>query len=354
MTLRSSQFFRLTALLFWAALLFACASPGSRGPTGKDTDQWTQEFLQAHELPQAEQIRRLDQLADEAPTTESARQARFEAARLTLRAGDIDDARRRFQAIVDAGTDNPEGSRSLYELGRLHWDHDDDPDGARRLLHRTITDTPPWAGSEFAMDFLIRRERRAGRLSELTDDLSQLIPRTENDRMAAQLHLARGTLLDELGEDPNRALAEYRSAYQRCPSCSAAEEALFQMGLLYQRYQRWDAALQALEIVANRTQRSFFVGTYHAHRASDSRFEMGLIELVHRQDYPAARSHFRTYLRIFPYGTRADEAAWHLVEIERLHGSDRTYRRALQQFIDDRPRSRYAAVAQRRLQQEAP
>ena len=333
---------------FALVLALACSSVPDEGTPSQE---WTREFLEVTRLAPEEADEGLARLAEEAPTQERAREAEFERARLALRNDDVESARARFQSIWDERQDDNFASRALYELGRIAIRHDENIDEGRRLLMKTIVETPPWAGAEFALQYLLRTDKRSGRIDALVSDLEQMATTIDDDRMASQLHLERGLLLDEKLDQPNGALAAYRQAFQRCSDCGATDEALYQMGTIYARHQQWAPAVASLGIVAKRTGRSFFVGTYNSQRAADARYLMGTVEFLYRQDYAAAKTHFRKYTRKFPNHRQAHEAAWHLVQIERLTGSERSYRRALQRFVDDYPHSSHIDEARRQLEE---
>lgn len=328
-----------TAILGMTAALIACGPFSPSRPEVAD-DEWTREYVEAGHLAPDEAQQRFAELAETAPGDPQARDAEFERARMALKAGDVDEARRLFDELYGANPDDRVASRALYERGRIAYEHDGDADDARQFLHRAITETPPWAGSELALDFYVRTERRDDRPQRLAGDLGRLAEDADDERMIAQIYLHRGVVLDEDLGDADGALDAYRSAYDTCFDCAAADEALFQMGQIYARHQNWDAALEAYAIVADRTKRSFFIGTYSSQRASDARYEMGRIEMLFRRDYEAATDHFEEFLSAFEGHLNADRVAWHLVEIERLSGTDRSHRRALEQFIDDYPHSR--------------
>lgn len=338
----------ISLTLVFAAGLTACKTATPDRPS---SSQWTQDYLEVMRLPPEEAEAALEELINRAPNQEKAREARFQKTSLTLRRGDIEAARQGFQKLWDDKNDDNTASRAIYELARIAAEHDEDGQEARRLLTTAIVDTPPWAGSEFALDYLIRTERRASRTDELATHINSMATTVKDDRMGARLHLEHGLLLADRSGQANAALDAFRAAHKRCRECAATDDALVAMAEIYTRHQSYGAAVQALNIVANRTQRSFFVGTYSSHRASDSRFALGEIELIYRRDYSAATGHFRTFIRDFPYDPRADDAAWYLVEIERESGSTGSHRRALRRFLRNYPESRHAPRAQKRIEE---
>lgn len=328
--------------------LMACTSAAPERPT---PTAWGESYLEAMRLPPDQIDGALEELARRAPTEEEARDANFERARIALRAGEAERARQIFQTLYDQRSDDAVGSRSLYELGRLAAEHDGNPDEAVSIMTRAVVETTPWAGSQFALDFLLRQEKRRDRRDELIDGLAQMAEDSQDDRMAARLHLERGLLLDSTQRDANGALQAYRAAFGRCAECAATDDALYAMAMIYTRYQDWDSAVATLDILAGRTGKSYFIGTYNSHRAADARYQLGLIEMLFRDDYAAATRHFRTYIDDFPNHRETDDAAWHLVELERFQGRDRAYRRALERFVRDYPHSGHVERAQRRLEE---
>ena len=345
---RGALAFAGVSVLF--VLSVACTPFGQSTP---EDERWTAAYSEATSLPPDDALRRLEQLAEHAPDQEKARAAELDRAKMLVETGDIDAAETAFQALRDERDDDNIASRALYELGRIAVEHHDDLAEGRRLLTNAIVDTPPWAGSEMALQFLIRTEHRAGRTEALVDELDAMATDTDDDRMAAQIHLERGLIFDEHLGDPDAALDAFRAAFDRCDDCASTDEALYQMANIYLDHQQYEPAIEALEIIADRTQDAWFIGTYHSLRASDARYLLGRIEMLHRQNYDAATDHFERFLDDFEHNLDTDRVAWHLVTIERLTGTERSYRRALEQFLDDHPESRYADDAEQRLREDS-
>ncbi|TXD37875.1 tetratricopeptide repeat protein [Lujinxingia vulgaris] len=341
---------RWPVALLSAALLSAtlgCATPATPEPT------WSDAFLAAMRLPDTQAEPEVAALAERAPNREQARDARFELARFALRRGDVALAEERFEALWAEGIEDHITSRALYESARIELEHHQRRAEAIALLHRAIAQTAPWAGTELALDFLKKIERQAGNQQTLIDDLSRIAAELENARLKAQLHLTIGELHHADLQDDEGALKAYRRAAKSCEDCSAADEAIWRMAEIYSAYQNFDAATRTLSVVAERTDTSWFVGSYNSHRAADARFELGRIHMLFLEDYEQARDHFERFIDTFPHAMRRDQAEWHLVEITRLTESERAYRRALRRFSDDFPESRLADEAHRRLEQRS-
>lgn len=333
--------------------MLAVASCSPFGEVTEQDREWVQDYASASRLEPSAAAEKLAALAENAPNDDKRRDALFDRARVLVDAGEIEDARRQFRALHEEDIDDNVSSRALYELGRIAAEHDEDFEQARRLLRQAIVDTSPWAGAELSMQFLIRLEQRLDRHEPLVALLDEISRQLDDDRIASQLHLERGLLLDDQLGRADAALQAFRDAFSRCSDCAAADEAVYQMAQIYVRHQRWQPAVDALEIIANRSRQSWFVGTYSSQRASDARFQLGRIELLYRNDYDAARDHFETFVDRFEHHSNTDDAAWHLVTIERLDGTARSYRRALQRFIDDYPHSRYVDEAKAELAEES-
>lgn len=308
-----------------------------------------EQYLEAMRQDPAQKEAELERLQREAPSDGQARNLAFERARKALRAGDLEEARGRFQSLWNENPDDAVASRAVYELGRIADEYDSDWEEARRLLRRAIVDTAPWAGADFALDYLLRQESRDERYESLTQLLAEMAADVEDGRMAARLHLERGRVLADALRRPNDALRAYRSAFERCADCAATDDAVFEMGQLYERFRMWDAAVEAYAVVAVRVEPAAFVGTYTSHRASDARYQMGIVELLHRHNFDDAAEHFETYLDDFPNHRRSDDAAWHLVTVEYRAGDEESVRRALERFVEEFPHSRHAERAQRKL-----
>ena len=316
-----------------------------------DVVEWTETAQQPDGLTKAERLEFLERLYREAPTRERARDARLELARELLRQDQPGAAREHFEALWAEEQDDPVASRARYELARLAVEVDQDLDSGRRLLRETIVDTPPWAGADLALDYLLRLEKPRQSPSALAAELGEMAGEMQDDRLASRLYLEKGRLLSPIAGRANDALQAFRAGYARCPDCAATDDSLMEMADIYARFQQWEPATQALEIVAARTERSFFVGTYSSHRASDARMRLGIIAMDHLQDLDAARAHFQRFLRDFDGHLHSDRAAWRLVQIEGLTGSPRSHRRALENFIERYPHSRRVPSAQALLRE---
>lgn len=339
----------VVGLLALALLLF-CSGCAGASTSSDDTTRWLNDYRQALVADDADQA--LAEVADRAPSNEKARDVQFDRARLALRAGDHQVARQRFQALWDARQDDAVASRALYELARLSLEADGDRDGALALAQQAIVATVPWAGSELALKFYVNTRGDQGEYEAAVRDLGQMADDVDNPRMAAQLHLQRGLFLDDPLGRADEALAAYRAAQTDCDDCAAADEALFQMGRIYARFQRWDSAISAYSTVAARAQQSIGVGTYSSQRAADARLELALIEWLFRDNPDAGRRHFRQFQDDFEEHRLSQSVAWHLVQWERLHGSDLDYRRALSAFADDYPDSQRVARAHQRREEQ--
>lgn len=308
-----------------------------------------EEYLEAMREDPAQAEATLDRLEEVAPSADQARNLAFDRARQALRDGDVEDARDRFRTLWDDDQDDAVASRATYELARIAHDQDDDWPEAQRLMRRAIVDTAPWAGADFALDYLLRHVRDEDSPESLAAALAQMAADVEDGRMAARLSLEQARILADELRRPNPAFVAYRTAFERCGDCAATDDALFEMGQLYERFHMWGPALDAYAIVADRVEPASFVGTYTSHRAADARYQMGLVELLHRNDYERAADHFETYVDEFPNHRRTDDAAWHLVTVERRAGDTESLRRALEQFLEDFPHSRHAQRAERQL-----
>ena len=343
----SSHPWPLLALLLLACLVGVSACSSTPQPSGHSG--WAEELNEILRLPPAEADDALKDLASRAPSTYQARNIEFERARLARRHGDYERAQQLFGALWDSDPDDSAASRARYELARIAWDVDGDPDGARGLLEETIVHTAPWAGADFALSFLLRKERGLQRHNELADTLLHLAEQSSDDPMRAKLYLERGQTLHDPLRRPNDALADFRRAFDACYDCSAADEALFQMGQIYEAHQRWQPAIAVYEILANRSDTASFVGTYASHRASKSRYRLGVIHLLFLSDYDAASDHFHAYIDRFDNHRYTDDSAWHLVQIERLRGNDDAFQRALERFVEHYPYSPYLDDARHQL-----
>ncbi|MBA2662601.1 MAG: tetratricopeptide repeat protein [Bradymonadaceae bacterium] len=324
--------------------LLACSA-------GRPVQRWNEDFLQAARLQDQRQFDEAEQhyvaLRARATTDGQRRQIDFELANITLRRGDKDGALAAYKAIWDSPVKDSVGGRALHESARIVAEKDLE---RALLLHRTvITEYPEHVAADFSLSVLRIHYGRTKEHHVLLELLDALYAVVAPSSIANHILFTRAVLLETELRDEDGALETYTRLYRGCDGCSLGDEALWQMAQIYVRRQHWQPAITILEALAARVETSWFVGTYNSPRAGDSRYQLGMICMLHRNDYDRASEHFELYIKTFPHNVETDDAAWHLVQIERLRGQTNAYQQGLLAFEKHYPDSRHVATARARL-----
>ncbi|MFU8805573.1 MAG: tetratricopeptide repeat protein [Bradymonadaceae bacterium] len=335
--------------LLGSALLFLLVACGSTTPT----QIWSEEFLETARQAEAGAATgseagaeaRYADLAHRAPTIERERQAEFEIARLANRQGRTAEALERFEALWSAPLKDSTGGRALYETALITANELDDREASLALHRRVIVEYPDFVASEFSLAEMKRQYTRRGEHQAFIDLLEAVHDEVAGTTVGHQVLFMRARQIQKHLGDDDRALQVYLDVHHGCIECAVGDDALWEMIQIYKARQWWNAASELLDHLARRTEASWFVGTYNSPRAGDARFELGLINLLFLEDYPAARSHFNQYLKDFPHSFHADDAAWHIVQSHRIEEDERLHQRKLERFLRDYPESRFARRA---------
>ena len=285
-------------------------------------------------------------LRAQAPDPEKRRDIDYELAKILLKRGDKAAALQAFLDIAKHKTKDNPGGKSLYEAARIVYE--DDIPASLSLYEQTIIEYPEFIASDFSLTALRIHYMREKQYDELLTVLDRLFLAVSTTNLSNHILFTRAKLYEEHLNDDNEALIAYRQLYYHCKGCSLADDTSWQMAQIYIRHQHWEPAIQILKELAEKVKPSWFIGTYNSPRAGDARFLLGELNLIFIGDYKAADEQFKLYMKDFPNTTRSDDAAWNLVEIQRLAGTKRSYKKSLDDFIRTYPESRYIKTIQAR------
>lgn len=319
--------------------------------------RWNDRVLEVGKLHDAGELdeaqRRYEELLENAPGHEERRYVLNELARIAERRGDWHTALDRYEQVYSQEYDDEAGARATYRSAKIVTERLGETERGRRLLRQTVTRYPASVSAEFSVRELAERFRDRGEFSRLEQYFDELYVEVEDQPVADNLLFALGMTLEEHADDEAGALAHYRTLYTNYPDGGLSDDALWQAAMIHKRHQRWPQAIELLETLADDVETSWFVGSYNSPWTNDARFELGLIHLLFLDDYDAAIEHFERYLSDFPHSVETDDAAWHIVEAHRLMGDKDGYRRAMEDFIEQYPESRFVRQATQRLAEEA-
>lgn len=315
--------------------------------------QWNDRVLEAGsqvDKGNLEEAReRYERLLDTAPEDEERRYVLVELGRIAEEQGDWRDALSYYERVWTGERDDEYGGEALYRTALIQQEQLGEPAKARKTLRRTIFEYPASVSAEFAVRDLTDFYLENRTLEQMNRDFREIYGRVEGEPVGDNVMFELGRALEASGDHDDEALAAYREVAITYGDDSLADDALWQMSKIYRRHQMWEPALQALELCAGMMEPSWFIGSYDSPWANDARFQLGIINLLFLDHYEQAVDHFETYLDDFPHSVFADDAAWHIIEAHRLAGSRGAYRESMRAFIEDFPESRHVRTARIRL-----
>lgn len=335
-----------------AAASFVCVTIFAAScATTKPRHMWTEQALQA-ETAQFEG--RLDEaeaeyqrLLGSAPNADKRRWLELNLGLLALQRGDEELGRERLAVVYEANDRDEHGANALYEVAKLA-----PPDQGVAARLRVVHRYPNQVAAEFALQEIVAFHEAHEQFGELQTLLEQLTGEVGDTELGDNVWFELALLRHDRLADPNGALDAYRHLYANYTKGPLADDALWEMANIYREYQQWQPAITLLTKLANDVEASWFVGSYDSDWVDDAIYDVGWIKLVHLSDYAGARDWFKRYLKKFPDGLLNDDAAWNLVEAQRLSG-DAGYREAMKEFVREYPESRYVRVATARLEGES-
>jgi tetratricopeptide (TPR) repeat protein len=318
-------------------LLAACA-------TTRPRHLWVDEALEAENKQAAGDFDAAEaeyrRLLNDAPTPSDRRWLTYNLGRVALERGERSEALELFADVYEEEVVDRFGANAMYDAAQLQRSHD-----MRLALIRRY---PGEVAAEFALADIVRtfETDHPKKLEQYLKELHSDVLETEvDDNVLFSLAALRLSRLD----DADGALEAYRTLYRQDPDGPLADDAIWEMARIYRSYQMWEPAVELLELLASDTESSWFVGLYRSEWVDDAVYELGMIHLLWLEDPDTARRWFKNYLKRYPEALYADDAAWQLVELERLQGEQRAYREALEEFSGRWPESRHARIARRRL-----
>lgn len=336
----------LAALVAGTSFVAGCSS-------NKPVHRWNDRVLEAGSIADrgdvTEAQSRYERLLESAPGTEERRYVLVELGRMAEEQGDWREALDYYERLWSRDVDDEYGARALYRTSVIQQEHLGEPARARKSKRRAIVQYPRSVSAEFAVRDLADYYSGRGALDEMARDFRQIYDQVAGKPIGDNIMFELGRALEASGQRDDDALAAYREVVRAYDDDSLADDALWQMAKIYRRHQMWRPAIAALELAADKMEVSWFVGDYNSPWANDARFQLGIINLLFLDKYDRAIEHFEQYLRDFPHSLYADDAAWHIVEAQRLAERGDRYRKALRDFLDDFPESRHVRTAKNRL-----
>lgn len=340
-----SQYCRFIAMIIALSLLFYGLSGCA---TTKPRHQWTESALNAEtahaegRLDEAESA--YQRLLPDAPNADKRRWLQVNLGLLALERGDEELARTRWTEVHSEDRQDLHGANALYEVAKLA-DEADFVDVRLDVIRRY----PGQIAAEFALQDIVNRLRAAEQHTELEQLLVELLDDVAGSELGDNVWFEIAQVRNNGLGAPNEALEAYRELFARYEKGPLADDALWEMSEIYRAHQQWEPAIQLMTKLANEVEASWFVGSYDSDWVDDAIYDIGWVYLVFLGDYDNAVRWFDRYLDQFPDGLLNDDAAWHIVEARRLNGDEAGYQRAMQDFAENFPESRYVRQIDARM-----
>ncbi len=338
------------ALMVFCVFLAGCAST-------KPRHQWTDGALEAETMQARGELEvaraRYEELLPEAPTNERRRWMTFNLGMLELEAGNRTEGVEILEALIAEPTEDLYGASAAYELAQLH--DETAPERADELRRALIRRFPDQVAAEFALQDLVgHAQRDAGAAGDavfgpLLETLSSLHADVADSELGDNLLFEIARIEAEFLGDHDDALSTLRRLYAEYRKGPLADDALWEMANIYRAHQMWEPAVQALELLADSQESSWFVGSYDSDWVDDAIYDLGMIHLLYLDDYRGAIRWLTRYLDDYPLGFMNDDAAWNIVQALRLGGDRDGYERALAEFVRDFPESRWVRLARHQM-----
>lgn len=326
---------------------------------GKDrfVYKWNDRALAAGKLHDAGKLdeaeARYRKLLETAPDAEDRRYVLNQLGNIAEERSQWAEALSLYEKVWSEPHDDEEGAHALYRTYRIVYDELGETSRGLEVARRVATKYPRSVSAEFAVRSIVGHYADARRFDELRESMDALYEEVAGEPVGDNILFETGRALEERAKDDSAALPYYRKLARAYPEGGLADDAAWQIAMIYYERQRWSPAIEWLTRLADDVETSWFVGSYNSPWANDARYELAMIDMLYLADYPGAVAHLEQYLEDFPTSLQADDAAWNIAQAYRLMGDREAYRDQLESFIEEHPESRYVSEARDILAQEA-
>ena len=227
-----------------------------------------------------------DELLARDPKHRFARQAQFRAGEAAFLAGDLDRARVRLRAVVDAAGDDDTTPYALEYLARIDLDNGRPADAEPLLVQSLARGATGTLADECRLRLALVREE-LGKLDAARDDYRKLI---EANSPLADNGLLRLAALDNAAGNHTAALTGFETLTAKYPASPLVQKAQLGRGYALYKLARQDEAEAVLKPIANVPELS-----------GDAHYWLGMSQL--------ARSQWGDAVATFQAGLRCESAA---------------------------------------------
>ena len=330
---------------FFAALM--CLLTTASCAMNRPSELWTDEVLKAQKLADenpAAGASEYERLRESAPNQRAYRWVTHEWAELEEELGNQSRAIELYKENSNSEVIDQYGADGLYAQSRLATD----TDAAFRTWFNIILKYPNELAAERALDDVY--DSMATSAPNATQStLEKLAQALGHTYLVDNVLFLKAKHCDTVLNDADCALDTFRRIYVEHNDEALADDALWEVANIYRRHGMWPQAIDALNVMADDTESSWFVGSYDSEWVDDAIFDLGMIHMLMLKDYDTAVSYFMRFADDYEFSLRADDALWTAAEARRLQGRDEQHFYQLRVLLKRYPESRYAETARARL-----
>ncbi len=270
-------------------------------------------------------------------------QARWDAAEMVARAGDVAAAASRFEAIASDPASEHQ-AEAAYHLAMLRIDSGD-PDRGWRDMEQVARRFPTHGVAHVAVRRLVRHaDEQSPRVG--LDELRALQRDLGSTELAPLLAFLDAEHLETLGDDPDARKA-YGVIADRWPYPFGAffDDSLWHASLIDERFGLYQDAIDDLERLLRERETTSLVGSYERAKYVPAMLRVGELYRDRLHDRARARDAFHRLYVEFAHSTLRDRALWLEAALWREDGDAQTACERLGTLVEKFPDSRYVPCA---------
>jgi tetratricopeptide (TPR) repeat protein len=270
-------------------------------------------------------------------------EARWGAAEMTARSGDVRGALERFAAIARDDASEHQAD-ATYRVALLQI-HGGNVEQGWREMEDVPRRFPSHGVSHVAVRHLVEHASEQGGTAALTElhALERDVGSTELAPLVAYLIAVE---LERTGNDQG-AHEAYMQIADRWPYPFGAffDDSLWRASLIDERQGRYDVAVDDLTRMLRERETTYLVGTYERPMYVPAMMRVGTLYRDRLHDRPHAIAAFHRLYSEFAHSTRRDDALWAEAGVWRDGGDERTGCDRLGTLVREFPDSRYVPCA---------
>ncbi|MCA9584582.1 MAG: hypothetical protein KC657_04415 [Myxococcales bacterium] len=291
-----------------------------------------------------EAAERLTVAATQAKLPRDAVFARYEAALLRARSGDVARASRELRAIADMKPPSDYSAIAAFKAAGLRAETD--PEGATRELEAIALRWPKAGVARVALVRVLRRDDETSGPAGALRHADALLPRLRGTELEQIVLYERARRLDALGRTAD-ALAAYLALADAFPYPFGVhwDDALYRASVDEEKLGRPREAIAHLERMLKERESAHFMGTYERPQYSPALRRIAELYEHALHDRAAAREAHHRFYKDFTTSPLRDDALWNEARLFREDGDTSSSCARLGTLASDFPDSRYVPCA---------